>query len=130
MITKLQPNQIFVYGSNEAGRHGAGAAKQALQWGAVYGRDGLSGQTYGISTKDAQIRTLPLHRIQEHVSEFLYEAEERPQLEFLVTRIGCGLAGYTDEQIAPMFRSAPANVKLPELWVRLLAPATKVTTST
>jgi hypothetical protein len=82
--------------------------------------DGLSGQTYGISAKDTQLRTLPLQRIQEHVSEFLYEAEERPQLEFLVTRIGCGLAGYSDEQIAPMFRHAPANVKLPELWVQML----------
>jgi len=120
MITKLLPHQIFCYGANLAGRHGAGAAKQALQWGAVYGRDGLSGQTYGISTKDRNIRTLPLQRLQEHVSEFLYEAEERPQLEFLMTRIGCGLAGYTDEQIAPMFRHAPANVKLPELWVQML----------
>ncbi|TXH49341.1 MAG: hypothetical protein E6Q97_22935 [Desulfurellales bacterium] len=125
MITKLQPHQVFVYGANLAGRHGAGAAKQAMQWGAVYGRDGLSGQTYGICTKDAQIRTLPLHRIQEHVSEFLYESEERPQLEFLVTRIGCGLAGYTDEQIAPMFRHASANVKLPELWVKLLSAQQK-----
>ena len=82
--------------------------------------DGLHGHTYGICTTDTQQQPLSLQRIQEHVSEFLYEAEERPQLEFLVTRIGCGLAGYTDEQIAPMFRHAPANVKLPELWVQLL----------
>lgn len=82
--------------------------------------DGLHGSTYGICTTDTQQRPLSLQRIQEHVSEFLYEAEERPQLEFLVTRIGCGLAGYTDKQIAPMFRHAPVNVKLPELWVQLL----------
>jgi len=82
--------------------------------------DGLQGSQYSICTTDTKQHPLPLQRIQEHVSELLYEAEERPQLEFLMTRIGCGLAGYTDEQIAPMFRHAPANVKLPELWVQLL----------
>ena len=120
MIASLKPNEIFVYGSNLAGRHGAGAAKQALQWGAVYGRDGLSGQTYGISTKDENIKTLPLNRIRDHVAEFLYEAEERPHLRFLVTRIGCGLAGYKDEQIAPMFRSRSENVVLPDEWLEIL----------
>ena len=120
MIQSLQPNQIFVYGSNTAGRHGAGAAKQALQFGAKYGRDGLCGQTYGISTKDDNLNVLPLSRIRDHVAEFLYEAEERPHLEFLVTRIGCGLAGYKDEQIAPMFRSRSSNVALPDEWKKLV----------
>lgn len=121
MIASLKPNQVFVYGSNEAGRHGAGAAKQALKWGARYGRDGFSGQTYGISTKDASIRTLPLDRIRSHVREFLYEAEQRPHLEFLVTRIGCGLAGYRDEDIAPMFQGHPPNVVLPSEWQSLVS---------
>jgi len=115
-IDDLAPNQVFVYGSNLAGIHGAGAAKQALRWGAQMGRDGLSGQTYGISTKDHQIKRLPLDRIRSHVREFLYEAEERPHLEFLVTKIGCGLAGYSERQIIPFFKGAPANVRLPEGW--------------
>jgi hypothetical protein len=107
---------VFVYGSNLAGIHGAGAAKQALRWGAKMGRDGLSGQTYGISTKDHQIKTLPLDQIRSHVREFLYEAEERPHLEFLVTKVGCGLAGYSERQIIPFFGGAPVNVRLPEGW--------------
>jgi hypothetical protein len=120
MITHLEPHQVFVYGSNEAGIHGAGAAKQALQWGAKIGMDGLCGQTYGISTKDRHIKTLTLDKIKTHVREFLYEAEERPHLQFIVTRIGCGLAGYRDEQIATFFKDSPPNVILPTKWNEFL----------
>lgn len=119
-ITSLQPNEVFVFGANERGIHGAGAAKLALQWGAKMGSDGLMGQTYGICTKDKDIKTLPLSRIEQYVSEFLWEAETRPQLTFLVTEIGCGLAGLTPEMIAPMFRNAPDNVRLPQRFIDIL----------
>lgn len=110
--------KIFVFGSNKAGRHGAGAAKFALDnRGAIYGNGfGLQGNSYAIPTKDAHLRTLPLSVIKQYVKEFLIFAENNPQLEFEVTRIGCGLAGYTDEDISPMFKDAPKNCFLPEGW--------------
>jgi hypothetical protein len=70
-ISVLQPNQVFVYGANEAGIHGKGAAKLALKWGAKYGKYRFSGQTYGIPTKNSQIETLPLEYIEEHIVDFL-----------------------------------------------------------
>ena len=119
-ITSLKPDEVFVFGSNEAGIHGAGAAKLALKWGAKMGRDGLCGQTYGISTKDRNIKTLPLSRITDYVHEFLWEAETRPHLTFLVTEIGCGLAGYEPKDIAPLFRGAAANILLPRRFIEVL----------
>lgn len=119
-ITKLEPHEHFVYGSNEAGIHGAGAAKHALQFGAKMGVTGLVGQTYGISTKDENIKTLPLDKIRDYVHEFLYEAAIRPDMVFLVTEVGCGLAGYEPRDIAPMFRSAPSNVHLPQRFIDIL----------
>lgn len=111
---------VFVFGSNLAGRHGAGAALYARKHhGAIYGQGiGLQGNSYGIPTKDMYIRTLPLHEIARHVIDFLLFAIAHPDLTFEVTRIGCGLAGYTDTQIAPMFKNAPANCLLPEGWRR------------
>jgi len=117
-ITHLEPNQIFVYGANEAYIHGAGAAKLAMKWGAKYGVAGLVGQTYGIPTKDRQIYTLPLDKIQLHVNTFLSLAFTHPEYEFLVSKIGCGLAGYNPKQIAPFFSTVKTgafdNVILPE----------------
>ena len=116
-ITELPTNHIFVFGSNLAGRHGAGAAKQALSWGAVYGNPrGLQGQTYAIPTKDERIATLPVDRIRDFVDQFADFARNRPDLTFLVTEIGCGLAGYKPEDIAPLFIEAAVlkNVYLPE----------------
>ena len=109
---------IFVFGSNLAGRHGAGAALFALRnHGALYHCGfGLQGHSYGIPTKDLSIRTLPLPLIQGHVEEFMRFAQARPTWTFNVTRIGCGLAGYKDHQIAPMFKGAPINCNLPEGW--------------
>lgn len=103
--------RIFVFGSNLAGRHGKGAALEAWKhWGAQYGRgSGPTGDAYAIPTKDAALRTLPLEVIGRHVVAFLDYAREFPQLEFYVTRVGCGLAGYTEEQIRPMFEGAPDN---------------------
>lgn len=97
--------EIFVFGSNLAGRHGKGAALYARQnCGAVYGKgEGFQGQSYAIPTKDANLRTLPLDDIANHVVSFLEFALSRPDLTFRVTPIGCGLAGYKREQIRPMF---------------------------
>jgi hypothetical protein len=119
-IISLSENEILVYGANEAGRHGAGAAKQAIKWGAKYGRYGYSGKTYGIPTKDSDIETLPLEAIAVHVRHFMDFAKLNPQLTFLVTQIGCGLAGYKPKQIAPMFRNAPGNVRLPQSFISVL----------
>lgn len=109
---------IFVFGSNLAGRHGAGAALFARNnYGAVYGQGvGRQGYSYAIPTKDYRINTLPLETIQGYVNEFLLYARNHPELDFRVTRIGCGLAGYNDAQIAPMFVNAPSNCFLPEGW--------------
>jgi hypothetical protein len=112
--------RIFVFGSNLAGRHGAGAAKFAvLCHGAVYGQAvGRQGNSYAIPTRDEHIRTLTLARIDEHVHTFIEYANEHPELKFIVTRIGCGLAGFTDDQISPMFSHAPKNCILPDGWRR------------
>lgn len=109
---------IFVFGSNLAGRHGAGAALFArYNHGAIYGRGvGLQGQSYAIPTKDEKLRTLPLEDIHQHVKDFIAYATEQTWMKFNVTRIGCGLAGYKDHQIAPMFKGAPLNCNLPEGW--------------
>ena len=109
---------IFVFGSNLAGIHGAGAALQAVkEYGAIYGHGiGRQGSSYGIPTKGHGIQTLPLGNIGEHVLDFLSYAREHGDEEFFVTRIGCGLAGYKDEDIAPMFVDAPSNCDLPWNW--------------
>lgn len=105
-----------MFGSNLAGRHGKGAALFARQHhGAVYGCGvGPQGSSYAIPTKDANLRTLPLSEIEMHVVAFLVFAEAaRGLLSFRLTPIGCGLAGYRHDQIAPMFRNAPDNVIMP-----------------
>lgn len=111
-------NTVFVFGSNLAGRHGKGAALTAKEvYGAIYGQgEGRQGNSYAIPTKDHNLETLPLCRIEHYVKKFLAYALIHPDELFLVTRVGCGLAGYTDEQIAPMFADAPSNCELPEEW--------------
>lgn len=114
--------EIFVFGSNEAGIHGAGAAYHAhrhyhAEWGVGVGR---TGDTYAIPTKDYKIKTLPLHVINEYVLEFLEYAEQHPELTFNITKIGCGLAGYVSTDIAPMFEDAPANCKLDSEWMEII----------
>jgi hypothetical protein len=107
---------IFVFGSNLSGRHGKGAARDALAYGAKYGvGKGLAGNSYAIPTKDHKIQTLPLQLIARYVSEFL-DFTTISNNSFYVTRIGCGLAGYSDFEIAPMFKSSGNNVYLPEAW--------------
>lgn len=111
---------IFVFGSNLEGRHGKGAALTAMQQhGAIYGQgEGLQGRSYAIPTKGSPYRALPLNLIKEYVTSFLAFAKLHPEMTFEVTKIGCGLAGYTEAEIAPMFKDAPLNCLLPEGWPR------------
>ena len=97
-IRDLKPNEIFVFGSNLAGMHGGGAARVAHQrFGAVMGQGvGLQGQSYAIPTMQGGVET-----IRPYVDDFVKFAKDHPGLRFLVTRIGCGIAGFTDEEIAP-----------------------------
>lgn len=110
--------KCFVFGSNLAGKHGKGAALTARnEYGAKYGVGvGRTGNAYAIPTKDAQLHPLPLDWIENYVAEFLDYARAHPELEFFVTRVGCGLAGYKETDIKPMFRDAPVNCELPEGW--------------
>ena len=115
----MYSDRIFVFGSNYAGRHGAGAARYALEHqGARYGIGvGLYGRSYAIPTKDENIITLPRSVIQYEIDHFLtFSWATRRVFAFNITRIGCGLAGYTDEQIAPMFIGAHINCHFYEEW--------------
>lgn len=114
----MNKNCVFVFGSNLAGRHGAGAALFArLHQGAIYGQGvGRQGNSYALPTKDEHLRSLSLEEIKTYVDQFLSYAEYHPELDFIVTRVGCGLAGYTDDDIRPMFDAAPSNCHLPEEW--------------
>jgi len=121
--------EVFVFGSNLAGRHGKGAALEARQnWGAVYGSgegwqaNGRLGTSYAIPTKGYRLEVLPLDHIRLYVDAFLDQARLHPASNFRLTAIGCGLAGYTPSQIAPFFRDAPANVILPPEFVAVLQP--------
>lgn len=111
---------VFVFGSNLAGRHGKGAALEArLRYGARLGvGEGPTGNTYAIPTKTADLRTRSLDDIRASVVTFKTYAASRSDLTFQVTRIGCGLAGYRDDQIGPMFCDAPSNCRLPVEWLR------------
>lgn len=113
---------IFVFGSNLAGRHGKGAALYARQKkGAKYGQGvGLQGMSYAIPTKDETLAVLPLPKIKEYIDDFLFFAKHHSCFNFQVTAIGCGLAGYSPEQIAPMFKGAPDNCELPEEFIKVL----------
>ena len=126
-IENLQEGEIFVFGSNLSGRHGKGAAKTALTWGAIWGQaKGLQGRTYGIPTKDASIRrTLSIDEIRPFVDEFIELAKSRSDLTFLVTLIGCGLAGHKPKDIAPLFESSVEvpNIHLPYQFWRKFIPA-------
>lgn len=109
---------IFVFGSNRAGVHGGGAARAAHQsYGAKWGQgEGLFGRSYALPTKDTHIETLSIGEVHQHVDRFLKFAEANPALRFAVTRIDCGLAGFNDAEIAPLFADAPPNCELPEGW--------------
>ena len=119
-ITNLRPGEIFVFGSNLAGMHGGGAARIAVDhFGAIMGQGvGLQGQSYAIPTMQGGVNT-----IQPYVDEFIRFADCHPEMTFLVTRIGCGIAGFTPEQIAPLFAAAVnlGNIHLPlDFWKELV----------
>ena len=112
-ITSLKPNEVFVFGSNLAGMHGGGAARIAhLYFGAVMGNgDGIQGQSYAIPTMQGGVDT-----IRPYVDKFIAYAKQHPDQHFLVTRIGCGIAGFSPDEIAPLFAEAAAvaNISLPD----------------
>jgi hypothetical protein len=113
---------VFVFGSNESGMHGGGAAKTAYlyhgaRWKFSYGHEGNS---FAIPTKNQQLRTLGLETINSYVEGFIAYAEGHPELEFKVTRIGCGLAGLADKDMALMFRHAPENCSFDTAWQQYL----------
>ena len=131
--------KIFVFGSNLGGFHGAGSAKAAMDdHGALYGLGvGMAGDSYAIPTKDSNIECLPLETIKLHVDQFLDYAEciqeveelwndriggsdETTRIEFHVVDIGCGLAGFTPEEIAPMFKDAPDNCVFSERFQKII----------
>tara|TARA_R110000850_G_scaffold34024_1_gene92226 strand:- start:31738 stop:32130 length:393 start_codon:yes stop_codon:yes gene_type:complete len=128
MITKLEKNEVFVFGSNESGIHGGGAALQACKsfgakWNKGFGFHFTPmGRTFAIPTKDWNINSLTLDIIELYVYRFIEYTKTRDDLVFLVTEIGCGLAGYTPEDIAPMFEFAlnRSNIVLPERFIKIL----------
>ena len=118
-ISSLGENEIFVFGSNLAGSHGGGAAWAAFKrFGAIMGQGvGLQGQSYAIPTMQGGVET-----IKPYVDEFIRFAQSHPEMKFLVTRIGCGIAGFRDEEIAPLFTAAldVENIILPREFVEAI----------
>lgn len=116
------PNAVFVFGSNLQGIHGAGAALAAKRlFGAKVGVGvGRTGHAYAIPTKETPNSVLPKHVIKKHVKDFLAYARANDQYVFFVTRIGCGLAGFTDSEIAVLFRGAPKNCDFAREWKKHL----------
>lgn len=123
-ITHLGPDEVFVFGSNLAGQHSGGAARTAYEhFGAIWGQGvGIQGQSYAIPTMQGDVDT-----IKPYVDEFIALAREWDQTTFYVTRIGCGIAGFTDQQIAPLFTDALDlyNVRLPKSFVDILTKNSK-----
>lgn len=120
----LEDNQVFVFGSNLESRHGKGAAKRAMRFGAKYGQSqGLQGQAYAIPTKNLTInKGLPLDEIRSYVDNFIEFAYKNKDKEFLVVEIGCKLAGHSPKTIAPLFRNAIniENIHLPQSFWNIL----------
>lgn len=117
---------IFVFGSNEAGIHGAGAAKAALNKGAKMGVGfGRQGQTFALPTKDWRINFMRKPVIEHYVARFIAFADVNLDLQFQVTCVGCGLGGWTHADIAPMFRDAPPNCFFDEAWKPYLGDSVK-----
>lgn len=107
-LIAIESHEIFVFGSNQAGRHGAGAAKTALdRFGAVYGEgEGLFGQSYALPTLDKNFNKLDIITLKQGIQRFLRCVKETPEKEFLLTKVGCGLAGYSENYIIGVFAYA------------------------
>lgn len=118
-ISMLGPKEVFVFGSNLAGRHGAGAALQArYDFGAVYGvGEGLTGQCYAFPTLDAKFQRRTDEELQRARDQFYGVARALPEWRFLMTPVGTGLAGYPEEKMIRLFLNPPSNVVLPPEWV-------------
>lgn len=119
--TLPQNGEVFVFGSNLAGIHGAGAAKAAFDlFGAKWGEaSGFTGKCYAIPTKDARINTLLLVSVSRFILDFVEVTESYPEMQWFVTRVGCGLAGFTDRDIAHLFKGAK-NCSFAEQWKEYL----------
>lgn len=125
-ITRLTANEVFVFGSNRAGEHGKGAAKFALKFGAKEGQgEGLQGRAYAIPTKGRNMERLNVREIGLAVDRFLKFARQNPNLRFLVTKIGCGLARHKVSDMARLFIDSPTNVVLPAEFVEEIAKLKK-----
>jgi len=113
-----KPDEIFVFGSNLLGIHGSGAARFArVNCGAEWGvGEGLTGQSYALPTCSEPGLPLRLEQIGPYAERFIAYATEHADQQFFLTRVGCGIAGFTDAQIAPLIRTAPANVRQPPEW--------------
>ena len=120
-------NMIFVFGSNRSGIHGAGAARfAAVHKGAEYGiGEGPTGACYALPTKGYNITPISLDEVNVHVQKFLKYAYDHKELEFQVTQVGCGLGGFTAEEIAPMFEYAWENCFFDTAWKRWLPASAK-----
>lgn len=117
------PGQVFVFGSNLSGFHGGGAARAAHQlYGAGWGEaEGMTGNSYAIPTVQEHIAgPLSIDQIAVAVGQFIEFAQANPSTDFFVTRVGCGLAGHRDQDIAPMFSGSPDNCSLPDTWAQYI----------
>lgn len=123
-IDKLEDDEVFVFGSNTEGMHAGGAARMAMEWGAIYGKAfGLQGKTFAIPTVDyTRSGKMSVDEIKKYVDEFLDFTIKNKDKKFLVTEIGCGIAGFKVSEIAPLFRKALeySNVYLPERFINYL----------
>lgn len=120
LSTKSTSNrEVFVFGSNQSGIHGAGSAKHAYKhYGAKWGvGEGFAGRSYAIPTKDRNLKVLSLDSIRQSVNKFLIFARDNQTMTFKIVKIGCGLAGYSEYQIMPLFDLAPENCILPDGWI-------------
>ena len=119
LVVSLKPNEVFVFGSNLAGFHGGGAARAAYnKFGAIWGQGvGMQGQSYAIPTMQGGVET-----IAPYVDEFIEYAKNHPEKRFLVTEIGCGIAGFAPEEMAPLFAKAVdvENITLPQRFWEVL----------
>lgn len=119
-------NNVFVFGSNARGAHGKGSALEACnRFGYPYSKyvgfnQNQFGRAYAIPTKGEKLEILPLNEIKVYIDDFIEFAKEHPELEFFVTRIGCGLANYDDIEIAPLFAASPLNCSFAESWFKYL----------
>ncbi len=121
-MIKSKEGMIFTFGSNLSGIHGAGAARYALEKkGAQMGKGiGLQGQSYALPTKGFDISFMTLIEVEVYVDAFKNFALHNPDLGFQVTQVGCGLAGFTKEQVAPLFKGSPSNCYFDLEWQPLL----------